>query len=64
MSKETPKQVIWRCLDFWRDDLYASNGAATPFAVDAIVGELQLAGYDIVGPATAEQEAINDQFAG
>jgi hypothetical protein len=48
MSKETPQDVVRRCLDFWREDLYASNGVATPFATDAIIGELLLAGYGIV----------------
>jgi len=48
MSKETPPDVVRRCLDFWRTDLYTSNGVATPFATDAIIRELLLAGYGIV----------------
>lgn len=44
---ETAQTVIARCLDFWRDDLYTSNGVATPFAAKAIIGELKLAGFDL-----------------
>jgi hypothetical protein len=47
VANETPQQVVHRCLDLWREDLYASNGLASLFAAKAIVGELKLAGYDI-----------------
>lgn len=45
---ETQREVLARCLDFWREDLYTSSGVATPFAVNAIMGELALAGYAVV----------------
>lgn len=57
---ETAQQIIARCLDFWREDLYASNGVATPFAARAILGELKLAGYTLVRPVTAAEETPNN----